>query len=107
MAALHLAGAVLHAPPEVAAADDQTHLDTHIDTFLDGSGDRVHLGKIQTEAVTLDSLLTQCLTADLQQDALILQFIQKGSLLCKYLHILSYFNIRTEKAQPLNCFFQK
>jgi hypothetical protein len=81
MGPLHLAAAVLDAPPEVAAADDQANLDTHIDTLLDGGADFADLLKIQTEAIALSGLLTQRFTADLQQDALIFQFLQFFSLL--------------------------
>ena len=79
MAALLFAGAVLDAPPEIAAADDEANLHAHVNTSLDGSSHFSDLGKIQAETVALGRLFTQRFTADLQQDALIFQFIQPES----------------------------
>ena len=94
MAALQLAGTVLDAPPEVAAANDQAHLDTHLHALLDGGANRVNLVKIQTETVTGSSLFTQRLTADLQQDALVLDLRHEDShSFSNSNHILSYFNV--------------
>ena len=92
MAALHLATAVLHAAPKVTAADDKAHLHAHFHTSLNGSADLTDLSKIQAETIALGSFLTQRLTTDLQQDALILQFRQTNH---SFIFILPYFNIRT------------
>ena len=46
---LHFAAAaVLGAPPEVAAADDQTHLNAHVQTLLDDVAHLTNDLKIQT-----------------------------------------------------------
>ena len=79
MAALHLAGAAFDAAPEITAADHKAHLNTHIHAGLDGGCHIRDLCEIQTKAIALGRLLTQRLTTDLQQDALILQFIQTES----------------------------
>ena len=68
--ALHLAAGILGAAPEVAAADHQAHLNTHIQALLD---DIAHLAddfKIQAGML----ITSQSLAADFQQDSLINRF---------------------------------
>ena len=55
--------AVLHAAPEVAAADDETHLYAHIHTVLDGIGHAAHHLKVQAEVLVAG----QRLAADLNE----------------------------------------
>ena len=65
--ALDVALAVFHAAPEVAAADDDTHLNAHLVAALD---DIAHLGNnVEVEAEVL--VARQRLAADLEQHALI------------------------------------
>jgi hypothetical protein len=47
MGPLHLISTVLDTPPEVTGTNHQTHLHTHIHTFLNGCADRIDNGKIQ------------------------------------------------------------
>ena len=65
--ALHLAAAVLGAPPEVAAADHQAHLDAHVQALLDDVANPADHLKIQAGVL----VASQSLAADLQQHALI------------------------------------
>ena len=67
--ALDVALAVFHAAPEVAAADDDAHLNAHLIAAPD---DVAHLGNdVEVEAEVL--VARQRLTADLEQHALILE----------------------------------
>ena len=61
--ALDIALAVLHAAPEVAAADDEPHLYAHIHTVLDGIGHAAHHLKVQAEVLVAG----QRLAADLNE----------------------------------------
>ena len=65
--ALDVTFAVLHAAPEVAAADDDAHLHAHLDAFADHVGHLAHDVEIKTEFL----VACQRFTADLQQYALI------------------------------------
>ena len=68
---LDISLAVLHAAPEVAAADDHAHLHTHGGTFLDHVGHLAHYLEIQTEVLVAG----QRLAADLQQHPFIFRFV--------------------------------
>ena len=68
MRTLHFAAAVLHAPPEIAAADDQADLDTQIMTLTDNLTHGVNLGKIQAYRYILGNALAQGFAAELQQN---------------------------------------
>ena len=65
---LHFAAAVLHAPPEIAAADDQADLDTQIMALANHFTHGVNLGKIQAYRHILGNALTQGFAAELQQN---------------------------------------
>ena len=66
--ALHFAGAVSHAAPEIAAADDNAHLDAHVDALLDHVAHFADHIEIQAKMF----LSRQRFSADLQQDPFIL-----------------------------------
>ena len=65
--ALDMPLAVLHAAPEVAAADDDAHLHTHFYTFLDDVSHPAHHLKIQANVL----VACQRLAADLNEYPLI------------------------------------
>ena len=72
----HLALAVFHTTPEVAAADDDAHLHTHVRALFD---DVAHLGNdVEVEAEVL--VARQRLAADLEQHALILELSHAHNL---------------------------
>ena len=74
--ALNVALAVFHAAPEVAAADDDAHLHTHVRALFD---DVAHLGNdVEVEAEVL--VARQRLAADLEQHALILELSHAHNL---------------------------
>ena len=74
--ALDVALAVFHAAPEVAAADDDAHLHTHVRALFD---DVAHLGNdVEVEAEVL--VARQRLAADLEQHALILELSHAHNL---------------------------
>ena len=83
-AALHFAAAaVFGPPPEVAAADDQPHLNSHVQTLLD---DIAHLtDDLKIKAGMFVS--RKSLTADFQQDTMIYRFFHNVLLW----HIISAF----------------
>jgi hypothetical protein len=83
---LQLAGTVLHATPEVTAANHKTKLDTRVHTFLNYTADRIDNFKVQTSV----GFSRQSLSADFQQNPLILNFRQAKPLL----PFLTYFNIK-------------
>ena len=72
MASLHLIRAVLHAAPEVAAADDKTNLNTQLVALLDGFAHGVNHAIIQPPVL----LSGKGLTAELQQDTLVFDLRQ-------------------------------
>ena len=74
--ALNVTFAILHAAPEVAAADDDAHFNAHLAALLDYVA---HLGnniKVETKML----VACQRLAADLEQHALILQLSHARNL---------------------------
>ena len=75
---LNVTLAVLHAPPEVAAADDNADLHAHVHALLDDVRHLTQHLKVQAEVL----LARQCLAADLQQHPFILRFVHCSSSVC-------------------------
>ena len=91
---LHFPAAVFHAPPEVAAADDQSDLNPQIVALTDDLAHRMNLGKIQAHRQIVRNRLAQSLAAELQQNAPVFDCRQSDPHSFSQYHILSYFNIR-------------
>ena len=85
MGTLHFVCAVLHAPPEVAAAYHQAHLDTHVHALLDHAAHIVDNIKVQTPV----GFPGQGLTADFQKNSPIFDLRQ----ITHSFLIFPYFNI--------------
>ena len=71
---LHAVTAVLQAAPEITAANNNAHLDTHLHSLLDNIADLADDVKVQTTVCGA----CQRLSADLQQHPLIFRLIHAG-----------------------------
>ena len=78
--ALDVSLAVLHAAPEVAAADDDAHLHAHVHASLDDVRHASHDLKVQTEVL----IAGQRFAADLQQHPLEYWLLHRRSSLIFY-----------------------
>ena len=89
--ALNVALAILHAAPEVAAADDDAHLYAHLHTLADHIGNTVHHIKIEAELL----LACQRFAADLQQHTFIFRLVHSPLSLRIFVlsHTAPYFTL--------------